>query len=485
MMENFQYKWISIFVVVGACSVFATIRRHFGRHLRCCLFAILCTLPSFAGGDSSRLSDEEFSYKADGELPARTAPLLELGDPFLGTGNLYPGFTIPGGAVWQPRLWIYGTLRSAIQTYDRGDGPQTTEWLNRLDLFGNLQLTGSERILIGVQPLHRDTEFTGSVFNPEREDGFENRTNFRLRTLFFEGDFGELFPHLDFRDEKALDYGFSVGRQQLFFQDGLLINDTVDTIGITRNSKRIPGVPWISNIRVTGVWGWNEVNRDDNIDDSSAKIYGLFTAVDTTPSTIEIDGIYVDGNDKSSGDLFAWGFGGTQRVGALNTTIRYIGSTALQKKTPQSDDGQLFFGEVSWTPHYSHNLLYANGFWGVDNFTSAARDPTAGGPLGRTGILFASRNIASFPAPLRNRADEAFGLAVGYQMFFNHTRRQVILEGGGRRDETVGGFDSLGFACRFQEAIGRRVVFQIDGFVTGQEDRHVGYGLRSELTVKF
>ncbi len=443
----------------------------------------------FAGGKdkSSRLSTNVFDYQSDEVLPERAKPFLELGDPFLGSGNLYPGFKLPTGAVWQPRLWVYGTYRSAIQTFDRGRELQTTEWMNRLDLFSNLQLSGSERILLGVQPFNRDGDFTGYVFAPnDRNNGSQNRFNFRIRTLFFEGDFGELFPSLDNNDKKALDLGFSIGRQQLFYQDGLLINDTVDAIGITRNSKRIPGVPWISNIRVTGLWGWNEIHRNDNIDDPDANLFGLFTAIDTTPSTIEIDGIYVDANDEETGDVFTWGIGSTQRIGKVNTTFRYNGSTALDNHfTAQSNDGHLFFTELSWAPHYTHNIAYINGFWGIDQFTSAARDPTTGGPLGRTGLLFAAGNISSFPPPISNRTDKVVGMAIGYQMFFGGIRRQFILEAGGRRDRSVGGFDAIGIVGRFQQAIGRRVVLQVDGFVTGQEAEHAGYGIRSELTVKF
>ena len=446
---------------------------------------VICELTTtlYAGGGGSDLPDEVIPYKSDEALPPRTQPIIELGDPFLSTGNLYPGFRLPTGAIIQPRFWVYGTFRSAIQSYDRGQRPKVNEWLSRLDLFGNLQLTGTERILVGIQPLNRGNEFTGWISDTDEE--FKNRTNLRVRTLFFEGDFGELFPRLDNNDQKALDYGFSIGRQQIFFQDGLLINDTIDAIGITRNSKRFVGVPWITNVRVTGLWGWNEINRDDNIEDNNAKLCGLFSAIDTWPSTVEIDGVYVDSNDDEAADLWAWGIGSTQRIGKYNTTFRYNGSAAADRKTPQSDDGHLFFGEFSWTPYYTHNLTYINAFWGIDNFSSAARDPSAGGPLGRTGILFASRNISSFPAPLSSRADEAFGLALGYQMFFNNNRQQVIVEAGGRTDDTRQGFDAIGIATRFQTAIFERYVLQFDAFATDQESRDDAFGIRSEFTVKF
>ena len=56
-------------------------------------------------------------------------------------------------------------------------------------------------------------------------------------TLFFEGDFGEIFPGLDPYDTKLLDYGFSVGRQPVLIQDGLLINaNRLDAVTVTRNT---------------------------------------------------------------------------------------------------------------------------------------------------------------------------------------------------------------------------------------------------------
>jgi hypothetical protein len=457
--------------------------------LTCIIGCALSFLPgrlTAAGDDELRLPNTYIPYKSDAELPAPTPPILELGDPFLGTGNLAPGTTLPGGAVWQPRFWVYGNARTALQTYDTGeDNGQVFEWVNRLDLFGNLQLTGTERILIGVQPLHRDSDFTGQVFKPENSADYQNVTNLRLRTLFFEGDFGEIFPHLDPLDAKRLDFGFSVGRQQLSFQDGILINDVVDAVGVTRNSVRIPGVPWITNIRITGLWGWNEIHRDDNVDDPDANLFGLFTAIDTPPSTVEIDFVHVNSKDDGTGDLWNWGVGTIQRIGLFNTSLRVNGSIADDRTTAQSDDGHLVFGEISWTPTHTHNLAYVNGFLCIDNFSSAARDPTAGGPLGRTGILFAARGIGTFPAPLGNRSDESYGIAAGYQMFFDNNRRQLIVEAGARHDDTASGNNMGGLACRFQQALGRRVIFQLDGYVTDQEHLYTGYGMRSELTVLF
>ena len=169
----------------------------------------------------------------------------------------------------------------------------------------------------------------------------------------------------------------------------------------------------------------------------SAQLFGLFTSTDLPISTVDVDVVLVDA-DSRTGSLLAGGIGAVQRIGLINTAIRVNGSYAFDDDTAQASDGALIFGEVSWTPEDTHNIAYVNGFVGIDEFSSAARGPTAGGPLGRTGILFAARGLGRFGAPLGNGADDSLGAAIGYQMFFDDKRRQLVLELGGRKD-TGGG----------------------------------------------
>ena len=107
--------------------------------------------------------------------------------------------------------------------------------------------------------------------------------------------------------------------------------------------------------------------------------------------------------------------------------------------------------------------------------------------MGRTGLLFAARGIGGFPSPLSNQADEAAGIASGYQFLPGGyaSRRQLILEIGAREDDSFGSSDAVGIAARFQQAFGRRTVFQIDGFYAGNDGASDGHGIRTEVLVKF
>ena len=51
---------------------------------------------------SSRITDERLPLQLDG-FPERPSYLIELGNPYLGTGRIGPGFTLPTGASKAPR----------------------------------------------------------------------------------------------------------------------------------------------------------------------------------------------------------------------------------------------------------------------------------------------------------------------------------------------------------------------------------------------
>ncbi len=460
-----------------------------GQHWRRLVgFCLVTCLGAFcpqaeAADEQSRFSDEPAPLRLEG-FPERPPPLLELGDRFLGAGDIKPAFELPTGAVWHPAFWMYGTFRSAVQSFDPGDADRISEWKNRLDLFGNLQLAATERILVGIRPLDRDGRFTGYDFEPHsrrgwREDFSEN--SLHVRTLFFEGEFGEIFPKLDRADRHSMDYGISFGRQPLLLQDGILVNDdSVDMLSITRNALLPPGT---STMRLSGIFAWNEIGRNNNLEDNDALLFGLNTAIDFHKSTVEGDLIYIVSDDGSDG--FYAGLGSSQRFGRINTVFRVAHSVAVERESARVRNGTLLFAETSYTPTWGHDLVYANAFWGIDDFSSAVRGPDAGGPLGRTGLLFAAVGLGQYGAALGNRAERAVGGAIGYQMYFGELRRRQLVGEIGARTGTDGGPSAEAVALRYQQAFGRRYVLVLDAFGALREDSKESYGGRIEMLVKF
>jgi len=386
-------------------------------------------------------------------------------------------------------------------------GTSLAEGTGRFDLFGNLYLTPSERVVIGFRPLDQDGRFTRFTLHqdpePEEdseefEEDFEDELNFGIRTLFFEGDLGELLPNLDRDDSSIMDIGVSVGRQPLSLQDGLLLNeDAIDMVGLTRANIKAFGT---INTRITGLFGWGDIDRPmagSNLPDDDAMLFGLMTETDTEKRTIQLDVMYVTAEDSvgSAGTGVYAGLGSTRRIGHYNNTFRVVGSFPAGDEGLANSQGVLVHNQFGWTPYHSYNYVYINTFVGINEYRSAVRGPSAGGPLGRTGILYAAVGLGRYGAALTNRSDRAVGGSVGYQMFFAKTRQQLILEGGGTfqysepdEDETpefVPQSDAVAGAARYQIAVGRRGVVVLDGFTAYDLDAsEITFGGRFEILIK-
>lgn len=418
-------------------------------------------------------------------LPDRPQLMIEAGNGFLDTGPLDAGFEVPVlGAVWQPRLWAYAINRTAFQTFDDGrtGRERETEFANRTDLFVNLQLTGTEKILLGLRPTdnNRPDRFTRYTFKGA-EEGFNDEFGFNVETLFFEGDVGSLFPALDQAGILPIDYGFTVGRQPIVLQEGILINDTIDAVGLIRNNIPVPGT---SNFRVSAMWGWNRLDRNEERA-RNENMYGVFIAADAHVSTFNLDMIYVD--DEEDRDGFYIGASAIQRLAALggiSTAFRINSSFALEEEVPGNvlGNGTLITAEISKTVPGSDDIIYFNSFLGLGNFTQAGREAIVGGPLANTGILFASPNLSTYGAEINPFTDDdVIGGAIGYQAFFDNKRRNLILEIAGRHDISGNGFDSLGFGAQLQQAVGQHAQLTFEAFYTINEGRDDGAGARAEI----
>jgi hypothetical protein len=436
--------------------------------------------------ETPRFSEEHIQLKPPSDTGNRPPLIYEGGDLFLGTGNLYEGFETPWGAIWQPQLWIFGTLRSAVYTFDDGVVSPSAEWGNRLDLYANLQLTGTEKIIIGIRPLDRNRldRFSRVTFNDNR-GGDQEEFNADIRTFFFEGDLGSLFPKLDPGGYTWLDYGFTVGRQLLTFQEGILLNDEIDSVGIVRNNIRLPGV---SNLRTSLLYGWNEVGRSNasNVGGTSTNIIGLFNSADTPLSSINLDFIYtIDANEITNEDAFYVGLSSIQRIGHFNTAFRINSSITEGGNNTRAGDGTLLSSEISFTPQSSDDIVYLNTFVSSGNFTQAGREPVVGGPLGALGILFASPSLGNFGSELNSFADDVAGFALGYEAFWQNHRRSLTLEVAGRKDIGGDGIDSIAVGFEFRQRLLQRLQLQVDVHRSLFESRDDGYGARTELLYQF
>ena len=103
--------------------------------------ALLFNSEQVEAESKSRLSDKPIPMKTDKEMPKRVPPLVEIGNDFLGTGNISSGFELPTGAVWIPSLWVYGNVRTGLNYIDTGgNSDEIVEAVVRSDINFHLNL---------------------------------------------------------------------------------------------------------------------------------------------------------------------------------------------------------------------------------------------------------------------------------------------------------------------------------------------------------
>jgi hypothetical protein len=415
------------------------------------------------------------------EVPVRPRPLLELGDPFLSPTRLGDGFTLPTGAVWRPSLLVWGQARTALQG-DFGGAIDQAQWANRLDLFGQLSFTATERIVAHIEPLQQGRDFTGYQFGLDgAKAGFVGDLDFGPETLYFEGDIGQMFPALDSDRFWPLDLGVMGGRVPVLFQDGFLIDDQMTGFGLVQNTIRVPGT---SNLRVSFVAAFDSVHRGDNSDGGDSKLYGLFSELDRSATTWAADFVYVTGEGGTSG-VFA-GVSAIRRIaGRFNLTLRALGSQPNGGESPEVGRGVLGVLGVSTAPPGTHDIVYLNVVAAAGRYTPAARAPDRGGPIDRIGILFEAPGLGGIGAPLANDADHVVGGAVGYQKFWREGRLQLVAELGGRTRHDTSSDGMVAGGLRIQRAIGRRLILRFDGWLGRRDGTGSFAGGRSELVVRF
>jgi hypothetical protein len=227
-----------------------------------------------------------------------------------------------------------------------------------------------------------------------------------------------------------------------------MINDNIQALGITKDTIQIPGLT--QDLRITGLYGWSDIRRNDTFPDHSAYLLAIFSEMDLRKSIVTFDFAYLGSDNPTDqfgvqrgGSGVFFGTSATQRFGALNTAFRINTSTALDGTGTAVDNGVLFLAELSRTMPGSTNLIYGNFFATAGDYTSAARSAQVGGPLERVGILFTPLAAGLAGSPIPGDANRAFGGALGYQMFFG-LRNQLTIELGGKAGkEFVNGIQSV------------------------------------------
>ena len=135
---------------------------------------------------------------------------------------------------------------------------------------------------------------------------------------------------------------------------------------------------------------------------------------------------------QKCGDQLNLGLSAVQRVGNWSTAIRGNLSLATDGESKGIGDGFLLSAELFTTVPGSNDIFYLNPFVSIGQYSQLGRELISGGPLGSLGIMYASLNLGAYGAELSPFTDDNIGFATGYQAFWDHTRRYMIIELAGR-----------------------------------------------------
>ena len=446
-----------------------------------------------------RLSDMPLPFLETEDLPPRTGPIIELGRGINETGPVSPGIEMPWGAVWQPALWIYGSQRVAVLSTDGNrrtrPGGDLTEVATRMDLFANLQLTGTERVQAHLRPMDAGGRFTGRTISPSSTDSeFDSHWDADFETLFFEGDLGEMFPRLDPHDRGSRDFGFAIGKFPVEFQNGYMVRDEMTAVGLTKTHIQMEGS---SGVRLTGLWAFDHVNRFNNSPDKGdVDLFGLFAEGDFPWGLLEVDVAGVDA-DRDRGRQINAGAGWTGHSAGGNYSMHANFSRYFDPPQSWYESGSLLVLGYSTEVGFRRDILYANGYWAEGDFRRLASSGPP--PLGPVGLSFAGVGLGGYRPALWSRPLDSAGFAVGMQTFFAESAANWAVEVGHRLDldkgDTFGNTSGTALTTRAQYKFAERFLLQLDAYYAihghdakGHQDAENdddSAALRLELRVNF
>ena len=459
-------------------------------------------VPALAANERNlllRVSDVPLPFLETEDLPPRTGPIIELGRGINETGPLSPGIEMPWGAVWQPALWIYGSQRVAVLSTDGNrrtrPGGDLAEVATRMDLFANLQLTGTERFQAHLRPMDARGQFTGRTISPSSKNvGFDSHWDADFETLFFEGDLGEMFPRLDPQDRGTGDFGFAVGKFPVEFQNGYMVRDEMTAVGLTKTHIQMEGS---SGVRLTGLWVFDHINKFNNSPDKSdVDLFGLFAEGDFPWGLLEVD-VARTNADRDRGKQVNAGVGWTGHSAGNNYSMHANFSRYFDPPRNRYDSGSLLVLGYSTEVGLRRDILYANGYWAEEDFRRLASSGPP--PLGPVGLSFAGVGLGGYRPALWPRPLDSAGFAVGMQTFFADNTANWAVEVGHRQDldkgDSFGNTSGTALTTRVQYKFAERFLLQLDAYYAihgrdakGHQDAENdddSAALRMELRVNF
>ncbi len=429
-------------------------------------------------------------------------PLLEIGRDLYGPGEIGEGSPIFGEKNRiTPQLLVFGDARIATAYNKDAGGTEVGQTAVDLNLFANLQLTGTERILMFWEPLQNGANFTRWEFaGPDRNRKSDPTIKLGAQptTLFFEGDLGAIVAGLS--DEyQSWDLPISFGRMPLLFQNGVWLEDAFIGAAATIPAQNSPALG-ITNYDITFFGGGQEITSDALVngagrkDDAEGAMIGVAGFFDVNEGYLETGAAWIIDKDRSDGDFSYLNLTAAfskRYFGLVSNATRVIANIGQapgggRKKTA---NGFIVLSENALITSQELTLIpYANFWLGKDNPQSAARAAAAGGILRNTGLAFETDNLTGFPT-LDPTGRDTVGGAIGVQYLFALDQQLVaevaaVVPWDGQNGAVKD--NQYAFSLRYQIPLNNQFILRADAIYGIQEGPADDlYGARVELRYKF
>lgn len=358
------------------------------------------------------------------------------------------------GAMWEPRLVIYGVYETFAAAYEqnniRRDGIG-----HQLLLDVDLELTGTERFHLQFRPFGEENT-GGSFYQFSDPSGYIDNSTGVPQRWWFEGELQSIFGGLIDDPRIQLDANFVAGKFPFILHNALLMNDEI--IGFVLAKNTFTSTP-LSNINVQLFGALDDVDVDFGNTESA----GIHFLGDYRHVLIEATYAHVfdSGGRNRTADYAALSV--TKLFGPLTLAGR-----VMLKEGDQGGpgDGQLYVLESNYTrtpPHWLHDLAgieltvsYLNVFKATSGWT-----PISGGNFNRLRTLFTLNpllNVAAVGAPT-----DTAGAAAGIQLFCHHQDASLTPE---IALEDVAGQTAWGVGLVGQRKLSARTFLEVRGLRT-------------------
>lgn len=418
-------------------------------------------------------------------------PLVELGRPFYGDGIFSPAIPVFSDVdPLQPQFLIYGEYRAGVGVH-RNNGQPVRSIANRLALEMDLRLTGTERFHALTAPLDHNGRFTRLDFSDSSDVKFEREMDAQFDTGFFEGDLGAIVGGVTGQDA-PFDLPIAAGLMPMTFQNGIWMEDIVAGVAVSLPWRHSTALNW-ANYDATFFALFDQITSPAFLNqNSAANAFGSAWFIEAYDGYIEADYAYMLDTVDSSRSYHNSALAYTRRYfERWSNSVRVINNFGQDDPSvDRTADGTLLLLENSLVTAEATTVIpYANFFYGTRRTQSVARAGAAGGILRNTGILFESDNLTNYPT-LDATANNAYGGALGLNLFASNFRRQLVMEFAGL--DTYGDpvfskalGPQYGLGGRYQHALTNWTLLRFDAMVGWRENDSNIYGTRAEWRWKF